>query len=75
VSAYRKRHSIVAPTNPKKVDRVSIEIHELGEKSLPTHRAELFAAPHFDIDRLVRYMAWGIPPSFHRRPTPPASHS
>lgn len=60
VSAYRKRHSIVAPTNPKKVDRVSIEIHELGEKSLPTHRAELFAAPHFDIDRLVRYMAWGF---------------
>ena len=68
VSAYRRRRTVVAPANPKKVDRVSIEIYELRDKSLPTHRAELFAAPYFYVDRLVRYMAWGTPPAPPPRP-------
>ena len=36
-----------------KRDGVSIEIHELGEKPLPSHHRRLAAAP-FDVDRLVR---------------------
>ena len=42
-----------------KRDGVSIEIHELGEKPLPSHHRRLAAAP-FDVDRLVRYMTWGM---------------
>lgn len=42
-----------------KKDSISIEIHELSEKSLPTHRGDLYIGQFFDVERLVRFMAWG----------------
>ncbi|KAI5776214.1 hypothetical protein EDC01DRAFT_720134 [Geopyxis carbonaria] len=43
-----------------KKDGISIEIHDLSEKSLPTHRADLYNIQLFDVERLVRFMSWGF---------------
>ncbi|KAF8534770.1 hypothetical protein BDD12DRAFT_895209 [Trichophaea hybrida] len=58
VSVARQRASKHRPNSKK--DGVSIEINELSEKSLPIHRKDLRAATPFDVERLVRYMAWGF---------------
>jgi len=60
VSAARRRAAPRPRASSNKKDGVSIEIHDLGEKSLPIHRKEFLAAPPFDTERLVRYMAWGF---------------
>jgi len=46
-------------TSSKK-EGISIEIHEVTEKSLPTHKGDLYAASPFEVERLVRFMAWGF---------------
>jgi protein Mpv17 len=56
VSAARRR---TAGRRAKK-GAVSIDITELNEKNLPTHRGELYPASPFNAERLVRYMAWGF---------------
>jgi protein Mpv17 len=62
VSASRQRSARARPpTGHGKKDGISIEIHELGEKGLPHHHNDgLRAPPHFDFERLIRYMAWGF---------------
>lgn len=65
VSAARRRTAPRPRASSNKKDGVSIEIHDLGEKSLPIHRKEFLAAPPFDTERLVRYMAWGVQFQFY----------
>lgn len=60
VSVARRRTAPRPRASSNKKDGLSIEIHDLGEKSLPIHRKEFLAAPPFDTERLVRYMAWGV---------------
>ena len=63
VSVARRRTAPRPRASSNKKDGVSIEIHDLGEKTLPIHRKEFLAAPPFDAERLIRYMAWGA--QFH----------
>ena len=61
LSAARARARTAPSAAAAKKDRVSIEIHDLGEKPLPTHRHyTAAAAATFDVDRMVRYMTWGM---------------
>ncbi|KAA8908459.1 hypothetical protein FN846DRAFT_906161 [Sphaerosporella brunnea] len=62
VSAARLRGARAPPpSNSKKDGGVTIEIHELGEKGLPRHRNDgLQASSPYDVERLIRYMAWGF---------------
>lgn len=52
--AHRSRR----PRAPAKRHSVKISL-DGGDEKLPSHNGELYASNGFDVDRLVRFMAWG----------------